>query len=307
MRSALGLERDSSTTTPIITSTAVGVIEPNEDVEMAIAEESDQANYTYFTNISGGLETLRNFNARKLYKALDSLSDEQFETWFTNMGLLPFNRTCECGGLMRVREREGGRGRTWRCSKKTSGKVCNKEMGYMTGSFFEGSHLSLKEVFQLSYYFARNTHTQEEVQFDMRREDGSTVARQTVVDFKNFFREVCEAYFSRHPVIIGGPGKVVEIDETVITKRKYHRGQLRAEEQWFFGGVERGSSDRCFLVPVERRDAATLLPIIARHVLQGSTIISGMYGAKRGMLVRNSGSEELGEASLDAEPATSAP
>ena len=90
-------------------------------------------------------------------------------------------------------------------------------------------------------------------------------------------------HFINNPVVIGGEGKVVEIDETVITKRKYHRGQLRAEEQWFFRGVERGDSAKCFLVPVARRDAATLLPIIAKHVLNGTTIISDGWAAYGGI------------------------
>lgn len=54
---------------------------------------------------------------------------------------------------------------------------------------------------------------------------------------------------------------MVEIDETVITRRKYHRGALRAETQWLFGGVKRGTR-KCFMVPVDRRNADTLLPII---------------------------------------------
>ena len=77
---------------------------------------------------------------------------------------------------------------------------------------------------------------------------------------------------------------MVEIDETVLTRRKYHRGQLRAEERWFFGGVERDSNgEKCFLVPVEKRDAATLLPIIDRHILAGTTIMSDGWAAYGGI------------------------
>lgn len=184
---------------------------------------------------------------------------------------------------MRLRWRDKERLPTWRCSRKISGRVCGKEKGYLIDTFFAGTHLTLKEVFQISYFFARQTHSQDEMQFDMRRDDGSTVGAHAITDFKNFFREVCQWHFAQHPVVIGGPGKVIEIDETVVTKRKYHRGQLRAEEQWFFGGVERGSADKCFLVPVERRNAQTLLPIIARHVLQGSTIVSDGWAAYGGI------------------------
>ena len=61
---------------------------------------------------------------------------------------------------------------------------------------------------------------------------------------------------------IGGPGSIVEIDESKFGKRKYHRGH-RVEGQWVFGGYER-ETGKSFLVPVERRDAETLLPIILK-------------------------------------------
>ncbi|CAI6373204.1 unnamed protein product [Macrosiphum euphorbiae] len=51
---------------------------------------------------------------------------------------------------------------------------------------------------------------------------------------------------------IGGEGKVIEIDESKFSKRKYH-GDHRVEGQWVFGGVEL-ETGRCFLVPVEHRD-----------------------------------------------------
>ena len=222
-----------------------------------------------------------NFNARKLYQKL-SLSDSEFDTWLKNMGLLHSKRTC--GSRMKLlNPKKDKRYGNWRCARKS----CKKENGFLVGTQFEGTHLSLKEVFQISYYVARQTHTQEEIQFDMQREDGSTLSRESIVDWKSIF---CEAFgwnICNNPVIIGGPGITVEIGETVLTKRKYHRGQLRAEEQWFFGGVERnvngGDSSKCFLVAVERRNADTLLPIIARHVAEGTTIVSDGWAAYGGI------------------------
>lgn len=226
------------------------------------------------------MEHLKHFNAKRLYEKLN-MTNTQFEEWIKGLGLLHAKRTCECGARMRLKNpRVGENYGYWRCTRK---RGCGKEKGYLIGTWFEGSHLSLKEVFQLSYYFARQTHGTEEMQFDMEREDGSTIGTEAITQWKHFYREACMTYFIKNPVLIGGPDKTVEIDETVITKRKYHRGQLRAEEQWFFGMVERGESANCILVPVERRDAATLLPIIARHVREGTTIISDGWAAYGGI------------------------
>jgi len=38
---------------------------------------------------------------------------------------------------------------------------------------------------------------------------------------------------------LGGPGKIVEIDESKFGRRKYHRGH-HVDGQWVFGGIERG-------------------------------------------------------------------
>lgn len=64
----------------------------------------------------------------------------------------------------------------------------------------------------------------------------------------------------------------MEIDETVLCRPKYRGKGLAADKQWFFGGVERGSG-RAFMVPVEQRNAATLLPILQQYVYAGGVFI----------------------------------
>ena len=102
----------------------------------------------------------------------------------------------------------------------------------------------------------------------------------------NFCRDVCEHYLVNNPVQIGGIDlddngnivpKVVEIDESKFFHRKYHRGQWR-EGHWVFGGIERGSN-KCFLVEVDRRDEATLRPLIEQWILPGTKIISDGWRA----------------------------
>ena len=74
---------------------------------------------------------------------------------------------------------------------------------------------------------------------------------------------------------IGGPGIIVQIDESKVGKRKYHRG-YRVEGQWVFGGIEE-ESRKCFLVPVEDRTEATLLPIIKKWIEPGTVIVSDCW------------------------------
>ena len=53
--------------------------------------------------------------------------------------------------------------------------------------------------------------------------------------FQNF-RATCTKYVSENKKKIGGVGLTVEIDESVVAKRKYHRGRL-VKEQWMLGGT----------------------------------------------------------------------
>ena len=84
-------------------------------------------------------------------------------------------------------------------------------------------------------------------------------------------------YFIRNPVVIGGPGQTVEIDECLLVRRKYNVGH-QVREQWVFGGYDVATKVG-FMVPVDCRDAATLLPIIQKYIAPGPTIISDLWAA----------------------------
>jgi transposase-like protein len=76
---------------------------------------------------------------------------------------------------------------------------------------------------------------------------------------------------------IGGEGKTVEIDETVITKRKYQKGR-KIKETWLFGGIERGSG-KFFIVQVKNRGKSELLTAIKQHILPGTAIFSDEWAS----------------------------
>ena len=71
-------------------------------------------------------------------------------------------------------------------------------------------------------------------------------------------------------------GIVIEIDENKIGKRKYNRGRM-VEGHWILGLIERlGNGQRgkfrLAILPDNRRDEETLLPIIIEHCQRGSEI-----------------------------------
>ncbi|CAF0994669.1 unnamed protein product [Brachionus calyciflorus] len=73
--------------------------------------------------------------------------------------------------------------------------------------------------------------------------------------------------------MIGGIGKVVEIDESAFGKRKYNRGKTR-KTYWIFGGIERDSKPvKLFFSYVINRKKDSLIPIIKKFIIPGTTII----------------------------------
>ena len=93
-------------------------------------------------------------------------------------------------------------------------------------------------------------------------------------------REICSLSLPENTQI-GGVNTIIEIDETHLHTRKYSRGRILAKEReqiWVFGGVER-QSKKCFIVIVKNRSADVLIPIIAKYIKPGSTIISDQWKA----------------------------
>ena len=83
------------------------------------------------------------------------------------------------------------------------------------------------------------------------------VAAKTLVDFYNFLREVCSTALIRNPVQLGGPGRIVQIDESLFAhKLKYHRGRAPQSEIWVFGMADCTSNPALgFMQIVVRRNA----------------------------------------------------
>ena len=80
-----------------------------------------------------------------------------------------------------------------------------------------------------------------------------------------------------NPRKIGGPGHIVEIDESKFGHRKYSRGRMLSG-MWVFGGIDRDTKE-ILMVPVQDRSAATLVPIIEEYILPGTTIYSDEWAS----------------------------
>lgn len=95
--------------------------------------------------------------------------------------------------------------------------------------------------------------------------------QKTITRFYKHFRRLVASTLDIDATVIGGPGIVIELDETKLGKRKYHRGH-RVDGVWVVVGVERTPERRVFMVPVADRSAETLTQIVLAHVAAGSIV-----------------------------------
>lgn len=192
--------------------------------------------------------------------------------WLQELGLLGnfsgICDSCNVGTVKLVEDKSYSKdGIVWRCSSR----LCNKKTSVREGSWFFGSHLLLEQALKLTYYWVY------ELPGDFISRELKIGSDHTIVDWKNFAREVCLCILKQESERIGGPGKHVEIDESKFGKRKYHRGK-RVDGVWVFGGIER-ESKKCFFEVVEDRSANTLIPIIKKFVEPGTIILSDCWKA----------------------------
>ena len=113
------------------------------------------------------------------------------------------------------------------------------------GTPFASLKLKVNQIMELFFLFNNDASTN----FLMNTKGYSSA---TISKWFKVYMDILVNDFSFSQVKIGGENIIVECDESKFGKRKYHRGH-RVEGLWVFGLVLR---------IVEKRDAATLLPVI---------------------------------------------
>ena len=217
---------------------------------------------------------MENLNMFKLYQII--IDKDRCIQWCKEHNLLASSIQCprsECMNALRWTRRSSSRdGYEWRCSRKS----CNGCASVRQKSWFSANKLSIAKILAPTYAWTHKYTVSQAVHESSL--DDETTSSETVIDWYNFCREVCAYKIMKHHAgPIGGEGTTVEIDESKFGKMKYNRGRY-IEGQWVFGGICR-ETKACFLVPVERRDKDTLLPIIRAQILPRTRVMSDMWKA----------------------------
>ncbi|CAN7938678.1 unnamed protein product, partial [Ixodes hexagonus] len=226
------------------------------------------------------------FNFKQLCRVTNDRR-EVVVAWCQDRGLLPRQMPCARCGENSTLTFQCSRKPFWRCQRAGH----NWKKSITTDTFFEGCHLPIAQVLEMLFVITAGGATVTAIQ-RIASQETKTLSRKTIASWVWYFRDTCfrwiDEVLSQGARKIGGPGKVVEIDEAKVGKRKYHRGRL-VEGIWILGMVElqtgtagtrrRGGSVRLEVCPGNKRDTATLLTLIQRHVLPGTTIMTDRWAA----------------------------
>ena len=108
-----------------------------------------------------------------------------------------------------------------------------------------------------------------------RRSFTLVTTNKSAVDWYNFCRDICLNIIKLDNKKIGGPGHIVEIDESKFGKQKFRRGRP-VNGKWVLGGIDWDTGETFFKV-VEDRSAETLLPILIDNIHPDSIVISDCW------------------------------
>ena len=129
------------------------------------------------------------------------------------LGVLNSTLTCrKCGEGMKIIEKRSKL--VFRCRKGSCGKV---DVSCRIGSVFFASKLSCRQILKVG-----RSWLQGESRIAAAR--SSRVNTETLTMWYMCFRELIATSLSETEQKIGGPGIVVQVDETKLGKRKFHRG-----------------------------------------------------------------------------------
>jgi len=192
-----------------------------------------------------------------------------------------------CGERMKEYSRNDQKDESrWRCTNI----MCEKHgvsCSIREGSFFADYKTSVVDVWTVVVCWISNVQIKAVV-------DTYGISKYVVIRVYYFLRILVHNHLMSSPIKLGGPGIVVQIDESLLSyKPKYNRGHISREQVWGFGIADTSFTPaKVYVEIVPNRNRATLFEIISRVCLPGTVIHSDQWAAYR-TINRDLGFEHL--------------
>lgn len=159
-------------------------------------------------------------------------------------------------------------GRVWRCT------VCRKTESFLKDSYFEQSHLPPFTILKMAYIYVE-TGIGGDL---MRTLLDDPPSNPIIIDWMQFFRDIMsKEVIEETRGKVGGPGKMIVVDETALSSRKYHRGKPVARETCWVLAVYDVENKQGILEYIDNRSRGEMVPKIVEKVEAGSIICSDQH------------------------------
>ncbi|GFX82744.1 DDE_Tnp_IS1595 domain-containing protein [Trichonephila clavipes] len=236
------------------------------DVETVIGEYQDIFLKEY-ENSAFNYYGPKGYPNSHFWSVLFSKSTDFFFAFLVKVSLISAVVKCnKCGSDMKISLRKDLKldGRIFYCGFSLPQTRCRNSKSIRHNSFFKGSKLRISTILLLINEFFRRSSFEE-----IHKELG--IFSQAVSHWRSCVTHVLIDFLVVNTEKIGGRGKIVEIHESKIGKRKYNRGHF-IDERYAFGGVER-ESGLCFMVAVPDRSEETLIGLIETWIEPGTVVV----------------------------------
>ena len=198
-------------------------------------------------------------------------------------GLIKETPNCtKCGKLMQlVKDNSVLNKYIYMCRSRAANNK-HKYKEYITkDSFFESSRLPLSQLVELIYFWSYESSVKQVVLY-------TGISNKAIIQWFQYFRDVCSWKLLSDPIVFGGQGCRVQIDESKFMKLKHNRGEPRGNTAtgWVFGIFDETTRNVHFEF-VRDRKQETLFPIIKKFVAPGTMIWSDEFASYTGGPNRN--------------------
>lgn len=153
---------------------------------------------------------------------------------------------------------------------------CNQRYPVTSGSFFEDMRISAEKIFFTMWLWCTLTPATSAQQI-------VGLPKAAILQLYRYFRDIASWKLLQTPEMFqfGGPGQVVQVDESVVTRRKYNVGRV-PRQQWVLG-IYDCTLRRGLVLFVPNRNRQTLFNQITNHVRPGSEVWTDCWGGYRGL------------------------
>ena len=179
---------------------------------------------------------------------------------------------------------ENETGKYKRCDQRVNWYECNRRLGLDSDDELHLPHIKPEAFCQIAWQWSKRVPPGK-----CENEVNKRISGNTIQAYYKFFRQTVTDFLEDTTAgeQIGGPGRIVAIDETFFTKR--HQGhpflkRTRPNKQIVLGGVEldgpwagRKTTGRAFLVCIPDRGEESIKAAIRQFVHQHSVVWTDGY------------------------------